>query len=245
MVRGRVPPRAVLRGRARSGIVATVCSPSLTEPATRNPHRLPSPTRSRAAAGSRARSRTPINNPLQVVRLLLEKKNVTKKEIEEGVASATRTHRAGNRPAAGIRRGGSGRAAKRPAGPPAQRAAEAVGIELQGSDIPAAFLDEANYTDRPHPALFQAVQGPRHHRTRRAPERAPRRDHGAPHPGGGRVSRDDELDALDASVFVVGPEREVLPGLALSRMLLEASRGRLEINRSATEVTFRAIVPQA
>ena len=57
--------------------------------------------------------------------------------------------------------------------------------------------------------------------------------------------RNEDVEELDGSVFVVGPERRILPGLALPRMLLEEAGGRLEIDRSGGDVTFRASVPSA
>jgi len=186
-----------------------------------------------------------INNPLQIVQLLLDKKNVTKKEIEEGLpAQLERIEQV-----VGLLRdfgaAGPGQPRRVAAGPPAQRAAEATGIEIQAADVPAARVDEANYTAA-LTTLFQAVR----QRTKSDTPLVARQTGEA-----GEVTvrltvaadalGDEELDSLDESVFVVGPERQILPGLALARILLEESGGRLEIEREGNDVTFRASVPSA
>jgi DNA-binding response OmpR family regulator len=184
-----------------------------------------------------------INNPLQIVRLLLDKKNVTKKEIEDGLPPQLERIDQVLELLRDFGAVGPGQPRRVPAGPPAQRAAEATGVKLEAGDVPAARVDEANYTTA-LTALFQAVQ--RRVTTSLVAQQSA---------SGGEITvrltiaadafGPEELDALAESVFVVGPEREILPGLALSRMLLEDAGGRLEVRRSASEVTFRAIVPAA
>jgi DNA-binding response OmpR family regulator len=186
-----------------------------------------------------------VNNPLQIVRLLLDKKNVTKKELEEGLPPQLDRI---EQMIALLREFGAygpGKPRRVPAEPPVQRAAEAAGILVRARGVPAAHVDEAHYTAA-LTALFCAVQ-----------ERAdPDSQLIAEQSGDGdevtvrlTVSEDafggEELGDLEGSVFVVGPERSIRPGLALPRMLLEEAGGRLEIDRSGGDVTFRASVPTA
>jgi len=184
-----------------------------------------------------------INNPLQIVRLLLDKKNVTKKEIEDGLPPQLERIEQVLELLRDFGAAGPGQPRRVAAEPPARRAAEATGVELQSSAVPAARVDEANYTTA-LTALFEAVQ--RRVTTSLVAQQSAKGDEITVRL---TIAADafgpEELDALDDSVFVVGREREILPGLALSRMLLEDSGGRLEIHRSAAEVTFRAIVPTA
>lgn len=220
-------------------VTTTLLSPT-AEPPKDAPAPKPSPEAMQRLAHEVTHA---INNPLQIVRLLLDKKNVTKKEIEEGLPPQLERIEQVLELLREFGAAGPGQPRRVPAGPPAQRAAEATGVELQAGDVPAARVDEANYTTA-LTALFQAVQ--RRVTTSLVAQQSAR---------GSEISvrltiaadafGPDELDALDAAVFVVGPEREILPGLALSRMLLEETGGRLEINRSGSEVTFRAIVPTA
>jgi len=186
-----------------------------------------------------------VNNPLQILRLLLDKKGVTKKEIEEGVPpQVERIEQVVGllREFGAVGRGDPQSVAVEAA---ARRAGEAVGVRVESHNVPAARVDEANYTTA-LTALFRAIAD----RVGKDAALVARQSG-----GGGEVTvrlsvaaeafGTEAIDDLENAIFVVGPERRILPGLALPRLLLEESGGRLEVDSHGDVVTFRATVPSA
>ncbi|MHC4930612.1 MAG: response regulator [Planctomycetota bacterium] len=53
----------------------------------------------------------------------------------------------------------------------------------------------------------------------------------------------EEPERLPDLIFVVGPERDILPGLALARALLERQGGSLHVERSGSQVLLIAKIP--
>jgi len=186
-----------------------------------------------------------INNPLQILSLMLDNKDIKKAEILKGLPPQLERIEqvvALLREFGAVSRGDPKRVQAEPA---ARRAGEAAGVRIEAHNVPAARVDEANYTTA-LTALFQAIQDRVGDDTSLVAQQSG---------GGGEVTvrltvasdafGDETIDDLENAVFVVGPERRILPGLALPRLLLEESGGRLEIDSQGDDVTFRATVPSA
>ena len=182
-----------------------------------------------------------VNNPLQVVELLLAKERVTKQEILRTIPEQTARIEAVIRH---LREFG--------AIPPAQPETrdvrplvEAAGVTLPAGDVPPAHVDAESYTNAVK-ALREAVAA----RAADVEElswqlvaepdalvlrcRAP-----------AAAFEGEEVEALLDSVFVVTPEREIRPGFARTRALLESQGGSLAVTVDDERVLFSARVPLA
>ena len=186
-----------------------------------------------------------INNPLQILSLLLGKKGVKKEEIVEGIPPQLERI---EQVVGLLREFGAvspGDARTVDAEPAARRAAEAAGVAIEAHNVPAAHVDEANYTAA-LTALFKAIQDRVGEGTSLVAQQSG---------GGGEVTvrltvaadafGDETIEHLEDAVFVIGSERRILPGLALPRLLLEEFGGRHEVDSQGDDVTFRATVPSA
>ncbi len=209
------------------------------------PQVLPAPGRADALQHLAHEVAHAINNPLQILSLMLDNKDIKKAEMLKGVPPQLERIEqvvALLREFGAVSRGDPKRVQAEPA---ARRAGEAAGVRIEAHNVPAARVDEANYTTA-LTALFQAIQDRVGDDTSLVAQQSG---------GGGEVTvrltvasdafGDETIDDLENAVFVVGPERRILPGLALPRLLLEESGGRLEIDSQGDDVTFRATVPSA
>jgi DNA-binding NarL/FixJ family response regulator len=180
-----------------------------------------------------------VNNPLQVVALLLAKEKVTKQELLRTIPEQTARIEAVLRH---LREFGAIPAARpEPADP--RPVAEAAGIELEPGDAPPARIDRECYR-LALAALREAVvaRGEGGVRGQLAAERdaiALR----CPVPAAAFAG--EEPEALLDAVFVVTPAREVRPGLARARVLLERQQGSLALEPEGDRLVLVAKVPRA
>ncbi|MHC4939047.1 MAG: ANTAR domain-containing protein [Planctomycetota bacterium] len=207
--------------RLASSLLATPESPPSVEVAD------PEPLRRLAREVAHA-----VSNPLQVVRLLLEKRNVTKKEIEEGLPpQLERVDEVVGR----LRTFGSteaGPASRAEAEELAARAADAAGVKLESSGHTIIRVDEAMYRAGLE-ALFAAL-------LERQPKlSATMKDGVLRVPVNEDAFEGEEPLRLGDAIFVVGAERELRSGLALTRWLLEEQGGKLSIEHEGAAYVFR------
>jgi DNA-binding response OmpR family regulator/molybdopterin converting factor small subunit len=177
-----------------------------------------------------------VNNPLQVVRLLLEKKNVTKKEIEEGLPPQLERvdEVIGRLRSFGASR--TGPASRVEAEEIAKQAAGDAGIKLESSGHTLIRVDEATYRAGLG-AMFAALR-------ERDPKLAATMEDGEVRVA---VNEDafegEEPLKLGDAIFVIGAGRDLRTGLALTRWLLEEQGGRLSIEHEGAAFVFRATPP--
>lgn len=170
-----------------------------------------------------------INNPLQILTLLLQREKVTKKELTDALPGPIERIRT----VVGLlREFGSvpdARIEEADAAPIAREAAAAVGARLEGPDAAPARIDPATYAAalRSLLAALRARAGERGELALKLQVEADAVALRAPAPAPPTDGEKTE-DLLDA-VFVVDPERAVLPGLALPRLLLEGQGGSLTL----------------
>jgi DNA-binding response OmpR family regulator len=163
-----------------------------------------------------------INNPLQVIGLLLEKDKVTKRELAAGLPP----HLARIREVVRLLKEFGSVAPAQPArgdpGPVVAEVAAARGIPLDDAGAGEALFDPRQLRDAVD-ALFAAVAG-----RVEAPAATLRGE-----TNGVVLAVDAPPDAaalLDA-VFTVDPDRDVVPGLARARELFRAQGGSLEVHQ--------------
>ncbi len=186
-----------------------------------------------------------INNPLQVMRLLLDKERVTKRELTREIPDNL------ERIEAVVRQLQEFGATARPVLEPhdlwpiVQEVAKQEQVGCESADIGSARVDPSLLRT----ALANLFSGMR----RRCPKgtellaRLERdRDFAAVKLMVPRESlRDIDATALLDAVFTVAPDRSVLPGLAGTRALLEAMNGTLDIEQHGNQLIFIARVPLA
>jgi hypothetical protein len=179
-----------------------------------------------------------VNNPLQVARLLLEKKNVTKKEIEEGlppqlervdeVVSRLRTFGA-------LEPGPPERAVAEEI---AEEAAEAAGVPLEVTGRTPVRVDRALVR-----GALEALFGALFERSERVA--------GTMEEGVLRVALDEgafegeEPVKLRDAVFVVTANRELRSGLALPRLALAEHGGELTVEKKGASIVVCVRFPRA
>ncbi|MEM8882770.1 MAG: hypothetical protein AAGD14_01720 [Planctomycetota bacterium] len=177
-----------------------------------------------------------VNNPLQVARLLLEKKNVTKKELEEGVPEQlARVEDVVGR----LRTFGateSGPRSRADLNDLARAAAAEVGIELTAEGRAPVLVDEA-MARAALEALFATVK-------ERVEDCKAEASNGHVRLAVDATAfEDDDIRTLTDAVFVVDPQRGLRAGLALPRWLLEEQGGSLAIDTEGAALVFRASLP--
>lgn len=191
-----------------------------------------------------------VNNPLQVVSLLLADEKVHRRKLTEGVAEQVARIR---EVVAQLDAFGAVAAAEvRPADPrplieQAASAAHPHGIRfrVESAALPKARLDERNFADALR-ALLRAI--------------AARADAGAEIAILCRADdahvvltvetsvallRGEPPAALLEAIFMISPAREVLPGLALPKMLLAAQGAALEVLQAGEVARFVVRLPRA
>jgi len=186
-----------------------------------------------------------VNNPLQVMRLLLEKDRVTKKELTDGLPEPLERVEQ----VVGLLREFSAAAEPRlqavEPGPILERAADEAGIGYELRDVGAVRVDPAQLESALR-ALFEGI------RLRCGEDFEPNarlsreRDAAAVRvvvPAG--PFREEGANALLDAVFAVQPERDVRPGLALPRALLEGMGGSLSVVQDEERLVFVARIPFA
>ena len=177
-----------------------------------------------------------VNNPLQVLSLLLAKDKVTKRELMKGIPEQTeRVEKVIEQ----LRAFSSDAdALVAPADP--RPAAEASNFLVSAGDVGTARIDPALYTDALnalHAAL--AARGPAEIAAQLAEEAGavtlrctlPR-----------QAFLDEDPTRLLDEIFVVGADREIRPGLARARRLLATMGGSLRIEQSGDQIVFIASV---
>jgi len=182
-----------------------------------------------------------VNNPLQVVELLLANARVTKQELLRAIPEQTARIEAVIRH---LREFGAIPPA-RPETRDVRPLVEAAGVTLAPGDVPPAHVDAESFTSAvkalreavlarvadEEEVSWQAAAEPANLVLRcRAPAAA--------------FAEEDPKALLDA-VFVVTPEREVRPGFARARALLESQQGTLAVAVDDDRITFAARVPLA
>jgi len=169
-----------------------------------------------------------VNNPLQVVALLLMKEKVTKQELLKTIPEQTARIEAVVRH---LREFGA-IPVSRPVAQDVRPLVEAAGIELEPGKPMTALVDAANLT--------AALQSLREALLARVKEGGLRGQISAQPaavvlrlevPAG--AFEGEDLAALLDSVFVISENREVLPGLARARALLESQKASLSFTPSA------------
>jgi CheY-like chemotaxis protein len=187
-----------------------------------------------------------INNPLQVVSLLLGKDKATKKELTEGIADQVDRIQ---KVVSLLKQFGAIHDADPVAQDPTplvERAARDAGFQLQAGQVPEAMLDDRHFLAalKAEFAVLRAHAGEDTSAFRT--ELREEEDHVAV-----EVTLPDDLawetgpeELLDA-VFVVRPNREILPGLALSRALFEGQHGSLDLEKQGVRTRLVARVPKA
>jgi DNA-binding response OmpR family regulator len=169
-----------------------------------------------------------VNNPLQVVALLLMKEKVTRQELLKAIPEQTARIEAVVRH---LREFGAVPTPK-PGLHDVRPLVEAAGIELEPGGPVAARVDPAAFT-----AALQAIREAVLTRTKEGGLR------GQVEKGERGVTlripvrpdafAGEDVAALLDSVFVVSEAREVLPGLARARALLESQQGSLAVTPDA------------
>jgi DNA-binding response OmpR family regulator len=180
-----------------------------------------------------------VNNPLQVVALLLAKEKVTRQELLKGIPEQTSRIEAVIRH---LREFGAIPPA-RPETVDARQLAEAAGIGLEPGEAATARVDAANFS-----AALAALREALAARTKGGVRGrlATERDALALRCAVPAAALEGEdVTALLDSVFVVAPTREVLPGLARARALLEGQQGSLSVEKEADRLLFVVRVPRA
>jgi CheY-like chemotaxis protein len=180
-----------------------------------------------------------INNPLQILTLLLQKEKLTKKELTDALPGPLERiatvvgllKEYGSVPAARI--------GEADAAAVAREAAASAGAALEAPAEAPALIDPGNYGNAVR-AILAALRA-------RMPD--------AEAPGAAlhleaeavalrfrlpALSGEEKAEDLLNAVFVVDPERAVLPGLALPRLLLEGQGGSLTLEQE----TLVARVPR-
>jgi len=176
-----------------------------------------------------------VNNPLQVLTLLLAKEKVTKRELMDGVPEQTARIEAVVRHLREF--AAVGEPDVRPQDP--RPAADASRLRLPpGGPLPPVPLDAAVFTQALD-ALADAVAA----RTGEPPAAEIAVENGAAvvriaAPAAAFAGED--VAALPGEVFVVGPDRTVRPGLARARRLLASLGGSLAVEAGADEIHLTA-----
>jgi DNA-binding response OmpR family regulator len=160
-----------------------------------------------------------VNNPLQVLALLLMKEKVTKQELLNAIPEQTARIEAVVRH---LREFGAVPMSK-PAPHDVRPLVEAAGIELEPGEPAVALVDPATF-----PAALQALREAILARTKEEGVRGQLSGTGAGVTLRIAVPQEafsgESVPTLLDSVFVVSESREVLPGLARARALLEGQR---------------------
>lgn len=174
-----------------------------------------------------------VNNPLQVVALLLMKEKVTKQELLKAIPEQTARIEAVVRH---LREFGAIPLAK-PEAQDVRPLVEAAGFELEPGETPPALVDAANFTAA-LAALREAIlarvkEGGLRGQLTAEPKALVLR---VAVPAAAFAGED--LAALLDAVFVVSESREVLPGLARARALLEGQGASLSVARDLLVVTL-------
>lgn len=177
-----------------------------------------------------------VNNPLQVLALMLMKEKVTKQELLKAIPEQTARIEAVVRH---LREFGAVPGSK-PAPHDVRALAETAGIGLEEGDAVSALVDPATFTSALQ-ALSEAVlarakeEGGLRGQLRATGKAVTLRIAVPPEAFAG-----EDVAALLDSVFVVSEARDVLPGLARARALLESQGATLIHERGALVVTLAA-----
>jgi len=214
-----------------SRLASSLLRPAEPAPAPAPPRRSPEPLRRLAREVAHA-----VNNPLQVVRLLLEKKSVTKKELEEGLPPqlARVDEVIGRLRSFGAMQSGATKEVE--AEEVARAAAANAGIEIETSGRTRVRVDETMYRAGLE-ALFAAL-------LERDGTIAATMADGEVKVAvdAGKFEGEEPLELVDA-VFVVTDGRELRSGLALPRWMLEEQGSGLVVTREGERYLFRATAP--
>jgi CheY-like chemotaxis protein len=184
-----------------------------------------------------------IGNPLQVLTLLLGKDRVTKRELTAGIPPHVERMQAVIDHLREFAAMAEGNPSERvDLVPVVERAAHDAKLGFECAETALiASIDQSGYVSALK-SIFGAAKA-------RAGEAAAA---DLAKEGGSAVLRvalpasqlaGEEPERLADLIFVVGPERDILPGLALARTLLERQAGSLRVERSGSQVLLIAKVP--
>jgi DNA-binding response OmpR family regulator len=185
-----------------------------------------------------------VGNPLQVLTLLLQKERVTKKELMTGIPE----HLARIEAVVGHLRAfgavGDARPEPRDVRPIVERAAADAGHGYDTQAVPLALIDATLYADAVA-ALLEAV-ALRAAGAELTVRLVAEEDAVALRlPVAREAFADEDTGALPDAVFVVRPDRQVHPGLARVRLMLERQGGSLAVEQKGAELILVARVPLA
>ena len=185
-----------------------------------------------------------VNNPLQVLTLLLQKDRVTKKELLEGVPAHLDRIEAVVGHLRDFASVGVAHTETRDVRPLVERAAADAGMGYDAADVPLAQADPTQYA-----TAIEALLGAIRARARDeelsvslgAEETAVALRVAVPRD----AFADENVAELLDDLFVVLPGREVFAGFARVRLLLERQGGSLVIEQKGDRLVFVARVPLA
>jgi len=175
-----------------------------------------------------------VNNPLQVVALMLMKEKVTKQELLKAIPEQTARIEAVVRH---LREFGAVPASK-PVPHDVRPLVEAAGIELEPGEAVTALVDPVTFPAALM-ALREAVLARTKERGLRGQLAADAKAVTLRVPVAPEAFAGEDVSALLDSVFVVSESRDVLPGLARARVLLESQHGTLTFADGDLHATLR------
>lgn len=185
-----------------------------------------------------------VGNPLQVLTLLLQKERVTKKELMTGIPEHLARIEAVVRHLRAFGAVGDARPEPRDVRPLVESAAADAGFGYDTAVVPLARIDVTLFADAVA-ALFQ-VAALRAEGAELAVQLVAEENAVALRlPVARDAFTDEETATLLDAVFVVRPDRQVHPGLARVRLMLERQGGSLAVEQKGTELTLVARVPLA
>lgn len=186
-----------------------------------------------------------VNNPLQIVRLLLDKKHVTKKQLEEELPPQIERI---DQVIGMLREFGAfaeAAPARADTGAHIRAAAEKFDITAEGEADAFAKIDPAHY-EGALTALFATL---RERAGKKTPLVARTESDGIDVVVSVAVDaaafEGTDINVLRDSVFVIGEDREIKHGLALAATLMSEQGGSLEIHQGAGSVVFEVRAPAA
>lgn len=185
-----------------------------------------------------------VGNPLQVLTLLLQKERVTKKELMTGIPEHLVRIEAVVKHLRAFGAVGDARPEPRDVRPVVERAAADAGVGYDTQPVPLALVDATLFTDAVA-ALLEAAKL-RAGEAELTVQLVAEEDAVALRlPVARDAFADEDTGALPDAVFVVRPDRQVYPGLARARLMLERQGGSLAVEQQGAELILVARVSLA